>query len=374
MRRVEGERDWVAFDGVPRHVYRNDRGWISVLDVNFRDLLAATHVQDDQKHEVDAFIALRDGVAVGRVAVIVDRAYNERHGENTAFFGFYEAVDDDVVATELLNAAANWSRARGLSFLMGPLNPSMLHGAGMVIDGGMQPPLVGMPYNPDYYGAQMDACGMRKVKDLHSFSSDDPYGKVVNLEKKWASRKERSKLRIRSVDMAEFGRDSEDLRRIYNASFVDFWGFTPISRREFGALTASFKPILDPDLVLFATIDDEPVAFLMAIPDVNVALHKACRWNNGLFQTVSTLWNLKGPGRRRAIRRARVDMLATHPDCPDVAAPALLTFELLRRIRDKGYTSIEAAPLLENTSWWPSVRACLFTEPCRVYRIFGRAV
>jgi len=367
---VKEEREWQVFGRVPGRVYRDDPHWIPVLDVNLPELLDGI---DREDLEVQAFVASVDGDTIGRVVVIVDDAYNKHNDARTAFFGFYEVTNDEAAAKALLRAACDWARHKGLSFLMGPMNPTLIHGAGIVVAGGGKVPLVGMPHTPPYYADQMDACGFHKVKDMHSFFSERPYEKVVDLKRKWSTRVVDSRLKIRSLEMDRFDREVEHLRRIYNAAFTNYWGFAPVSQSEFAYLTHSFKAIIDPELVLFATLDDEPVAFLMGIPDVNGPLARACRWKNPVLRGASVLWNMKGPG-RRALRHIRIDMLAKHPDCADASAAAQLTFEMLRRIHDRGYTSIEVAPLLEDASWGPALRAQLFENPARVYRVFGRAL
>ena len=50
------------------------------------------------------WVATRDGRDVGSVAGIVDDHHNARHGEATAFFGFFESVNDPAVSRLLLDA------------------------------------------------------------------------------------------------------------------------------------------------------------------------------------------------------------------------------------------------------------------------------
>jgi len=244
----------------------------------------------------------------------------------------------------------------------------------MLVKGCNRPALIGMPYNPAYYADQVCGWGMYKLKDMHSYFCSDPYTALCNFNGRlWNRWQRRSSVTFRSLNFNRFKEEVEQIRQIYNAAFVGFWGFTPLEQDEFLQLAYSFKPILDKDLVVFALLDNQPVAFLMAIPDVNQALIKSADWNNELARTLSTLWYLKGPCRRQTIRHARIDMLAVHPDCPDIGTGALLIFEVLRRVQDKGYMAIEAAPLLEDADWWRSVfHTTVFSSPYRIHRLFVR--
>ena len=63
---------------------------------------------------MDLFLAERGGKVVGRVAGIDDDLHNQTHGDNLAFFGFFEAADEEVAAAlfEHVEAWAKPVRAR----------------------------------------------------------------------------------------------------------------------------------------------------------------------------------------------------------------------------------------------------------------------
>ena len=46
-----------------------------------------------------AFYALKDGTPCGRIHAMVNYAHNERYEASDGFFGFFEAIDDQEVAT-----------------------------------------------------------------------------------------------------------------------------------------------------------------------------------------------------------------------------------------------------------------------------------
>src|SRR3954470_14444943 len=71
---------------------------------------------------VQYFLARRGGAAVGRIAAVEDRAYNAFHATRAGFFGMFDAPDDPEVAGALVDAAADWLVARGLTQMLGPAN------------------------------------------------------------------------------------------------------------------------------------------------------------------------------------------------------------------------------------------------------------
>jgi len=65
--------------------------------------------------EVQLFVAWRDGVAVGTVVGIINRAHNEFYHDKIGFFGYFETIQDDDVARALLDAASAWVKGRGMT-------------------------------------------------------------------------------------------------------------------------------------------------------------------------------------------------------------------------------------------------------------------
>ena len=72
---------------------------------------------------------------VGRIAGIIDRHYNEFHGEKMGIWGFFECTDDPEAAAALFSAVETWVRQKGMTFIRGPLNPSPNYEAGLLIEG-----------------------------------------------------------------------------------------------------------------------------------------------------------------------------------------------------------------------------------------------
>ena len=121
------------------------------------------------------FLARRGSETVGRIAGIIDRHYNEFHGEKMGIWGFFECADDPEAAAALFSSVETWVRQKGMTFVRGPLNPSTNYEAGLLIDGFDYPPALMMTYNPPYYPRLVESCGFTKEKDLLAFLIDGAY-------------------------------------------------------------------------------------------------------------------------------------------------------------------------------------------------------
>src|SRR5262245_28769424 len=161
VRLGRSSREISRFFDVADAIYANDPRWVAPL----RDDLAKVFAPENPffRHaEIQLFIARRGDADVGRIAAIVDRNHNEFHGEKTAFFGWFESVNDPAVARFLVDAAGLWARERKMRVLRGPANPSLNDEAGLLVEGFDSPPVLMMTYNPPYYPALLEGAGFRK--------------------------------------------------------------------------------------------------------------------------------------------------------------------------------------------------------------------
>ena len=168
---VTSVREREAFIDLPYRLHHGDRLWTPMLRRDVRASLDPGRNPFFDHAESRLFLARADGRVVGRIAAIHDRLHNETHADHVGFFGFFECVDDAVVARELFEAAAEWLRPRGADVLRGPVNPSMNAEAGLLVDGFTTPAVLMMPHNPRHYAALVEASLFQKAKDLLAFQN-----------------------------------------------------------------------------------------------------------------------------------------------------------------------------------------------------------
>ncbi len=112
IRPVATRRDLGRFAKMPWSIYTDDPAWVPPLLFEVKEFL------DPRKHpfykhgEATTFLATRGKETVGRILVSDDPNYNELHGTNVGCFGMFESIDEPAVTHGLLDAAADWLRAR----------------------------------------------------------------------------------------------------------------------------------------------------------------------------------------------------------------------------------------------------------------------
>ncbi len=317
--------------------------------------------------EVELFLARGPGGrVVGRIAAVRNEAHLAQHHDGAGFFGFFEMERDPAIARALFDAAAAWLAARGLTTMRGPASFSVNEEVGLLVRGFETPPALMMPHNPPWYADVIEAHGFTKAKDLIAYwhpTCDVPARVAVVAEKLAA----RFQITIRPLDMRDFKAEVGRIRALYNAGWEANWGNVPMSDAEFMHVAKQFKPIAVPEMVLFAYVRGELAGFVLALPDLNVALrHMKGRllpwgWAIGLWQ-----------GRR--IDRARVLTLGVLPAYRRTGAADLLYMHLFKNAYAKGIRHGESGWILEDNALMRTALERIGGEPYKTYRLYDRPI
>lgn len=354
------------FIKLPWKIYRGDPFWVPPLIVDMKKMLDRTKHPFFQHSSAELFLAMRQGKVVGRIAAILNNNHNRYHNEKTAFFGFFESIDNQEIASALLDRAAQWARDRGMRQLLGPMNYSTNETVGILIEGFDSHPCVMMPHNPPYYPALIENAGFGKAMDLYAWWMMAEKGLNPKILRVGGMVVKDEEICVRSIDMNNFWGDVEILKRIYNDAWSSNWGFVPMTAAEFRHMAKELKTIVDPRVVLIAEKRGEPVAFSIVLPDFNQALAKI----NGRLLPFGLL-KLMYYGRR--IRRVRVLALGIAKKMQNWSGiGSALYYETFHRAIAAGYTSGEFSWTLENNDLINRSMRLFGAEIYKRYRIYQR--
>jgi len=358
-----GFRRFVAF---PYEHYRTDPLWVGQLRMDVRTLLSPRKNPFFQHAEARYFLAERDGRTVGRIAAIKNDAHNREHLDRVGFYGFFESVNDRVVAGALFDAAAGWLREKGLAVMRGPMNPSINDECGLLVEGFSTPPVLMMTHNPQYYVDLHEAWGFSKAKDLIAFQSTgtEPPERIVRAARLVAERKG---ITLRSVDLKRFDQEVSLLKSLYNKAWERNWSHVPMTDAEIDHLARQLRPVVVPDLVCFAERAGKVIGFAVALPDLNVALrhNPSGRLFPGILRI---LWNV------RKVKRLRVILLGALQEYRQTGVDALMYHWIWTKGLARGYTWAEASWILEDNAPMVNGIMALGFRPYKTYRIYDRGL
>jgi ribosomal protein S18 acetylase RimI-like enzyme len=375
LKPVVTKSEWMEFIDLSWTIYLGDPNWVPPLKIAVQETLDVNKNPFFKHACMHPVVAYKDGKCVGRIVGVVDDNHNQYHDEKTAFFGFFEAINDQTLVNQLMDEVVRWSKLKGMNMLRGPMNPSTNHECGLLVEGFNEPPAIMMTYNPAYYVTLLENWGLVKAKDLFAY---DINGQTAKFSDRLIAHSERLKKRgavtFRTVRMKDFDQEVALILNIYNDAWEKNWGFVPMDADEFRHLAKDMKAIMDPNLCLIAEIRGEAVAFALTVPDVNQAIIKV--QDGKLFPTglFKLLWNTKGPGKKKTINRCRIITLGIKKAYQEYGIGPLLYTEYMKRGPALGYMSGEASWILEDNKPMNKALQMMSGERSKVYRIYDRAL
>ncbi len=360
---VKTKRDKNRFIKMVWPLYKDYPNWVPPLLLDRRMILDTKNNPFYRHAEIELFLAYRNSEIVGRIAAIINHNHNSFHEENIGFFGFFESMNDQDVASALIDKAKEWLRGKGVDAIRGPVNPSTNDDIGVLIDGFDKTPAIMMPYNPEYYDSLMTGSGLQKVKDLHSYYVEEDQVMSGKLPRVMEKLKQRESFNIRQLNMKDFKAELQRIKTVYNNAWSKNWGFVPMTDEEFDHLADSLKQIVDPRIVLFAEKDNQPIGFALSVPDINQILihNKKGRLIPGAIRLLLN---------KKKINFVRIIVLGVTLQYQRSSAGALLFYETAVRGIENGYYHGEAGWVLENNVMMNRAAEFLNAKRYKTYRLY----
>ncbi len=260
--------DLKDFLGVVDRIFEGDAKYIRPLDLEIKERLDPKKNPFFEHAEGTIFTAYEHGKCVGRITAQIDQEHLDRHKDDTGFFGFLDTVDDPEVARQLLARAESWLRQRGMKKIRGPLSLSINEETGCLVEGFDDPPVLQNPHHRSYQGGLIEQAGYVKEKDFFGWRYEvgDVNARV---------RKARDDIRAmpevvsRMMSRKDLERDVDIMLEVFNDAWNENWGFVPMTKNEAAKMQSDLKLFFLPDVTRIVTIDGEPAAVALAMPNVN---------------------------------------------------------------------------------------------------------
>lgn len=346
--------------------YTDSPYWVPPLIADKMKLLSKTKNPFFQHAEAAYFLAWKDGKIVGRIAAVDNQLHQDIHKDNVGFFGMFESINDQEVASTLFNAAAEWLRKRGRSVMRGPANLSSNDDWGMLLEGYDDQPRFMMPYNPPYYITLCENHGMQKAKDLLAWKIT--YEKIERMEriKRVADiARKRSKVTCRALNMKNFDEDLNKFKQIYNKAWAPNWGFVAMTDEEINHMANDFKMIVNPEMVVFMENEKgEPIGAALPLKDFNFTLKKL----NGRLLPFGWLKMLRA--KKEVNEWVRIITLGIIPEYQRKGLDAVLYDEVRTRASKLGVRKAEASWVLEDNDMMNRGALEMDAEAYKKYRIY----
>jgi hypothetical protein len=370
---VASAADRKAFVELLFDLYRDDPNWIPPLRSDALELIDPKKNPWFAHGEAELFLARRDGKVVGRISAHVEKLPMVGVAPGTGNFGMFEAADAEVAAA-LIARAEESLRARGLTHVLGPLSLSIWDEPGLLIKGFDHPPTVMMGHHKAAYQGWIEAAGYVGIKDLltYDLSIAQKFPPLVDRIVRSGERNER--IRVRKVDKSRFAEEAALVLGILNDAWSDNWGFVALTPEEIAYVGKKLKPICFEDLIRVAEVEGEPVAFMIALPDMN-ELTRDLDGKLFPFNFIKLLWRLRKP----KVSTIRVPLMGVVKRLQATRLASQLAFMMIEYVRAAshevyGANRAEIGWILEDNQGMVSIAETIESRINKLYRLYEKTL
>jgi hypothetical protein len=358
------------FLALPHRLYAADPTWIAPLNFMQRERYSPkNHFFEHARWR--AWLALRDGVPVGRITAQVDELHQRQHGDDTGYFGGLEGERDPAVFSALFGAAEDWLRAEGMRQVRGPFNLHINEEVGLLVEGFGTPPYFMMGHAQPWYDEAVQACGYAPAKDLLAYHVRPDF-EAPRVMTRLAERVS-DRVKVRCVRRTALAEDAGIMLDIFNDAWEQNWGFVPLAEAEWTETVQTLAKLMPDEYIQIAEYDGEPVAFIVALPNLNEAIRDL---GGKLlpFGWLKLLWRLKVSG----LQTARVPLMGVRQSFQHSRLGPTLAFMVIDAVRkalhERQVKDVEMGWILEDNPGMRNIIETIGGEAYKRYRMYEKAL
>ncbi len=301
---VNDKKTRKQFLALPKKLYKKDKAWTCLLDVEIESIFDPDHNDCFRNGEACRWILTDEqGEVLGRIAAFYDKhkANHATHGQATGGCGFFECVNQQEAANCLFDAAKNWLQERGMEAMDGPVNfgENFVH-QGCLVEG-FTHQAYGMPYNFPYYKDLFENYGFQTYFEMYSYHVDltRPFPERQEKFARFVMRKPEYKWD--HFHLNQHRKYLQDAVDIYNAVWSDFHeDYTPQTVDDFEKVLMGAKALMNEEFIQFAYDGDTPIGMIVCFPDFNQVFKKLKNGKLHFWNKLKLLYYKK-----RAVTRSR---------------------------------------------------------------------
>ena len=373
IRPVTTRADLDTFVRLPARLYRDDPRYIPPLVRDRRAFLDPLRSAFFRHGEAQYFLAERNGRPVGRISAQIDRAAPKTTFDGIGFYGCLDAEDDAEVVSELLRTAEAWLGEKGMTTARGPCLLSMNGEAGLLVEGQDEPPMLMVPWHPEYLGPLIESSSHTKVRDLYYYRIDSHSDHLDRVTKRLGLARRRGALAVRRLDRRHAAREMELIRSVYNDAWQHNWGFIPLMPEDLEAFRRDLRLFLEPDGAIVVECEGEPAGVVLVLPNIAEMTRDLGTDPGPIGWTKLLLRAL-----RKSYTTARIILFGVNDrfsgSMLGVTVAMTLLDEMVASARRHRLDSVEAGWVLENNSALIGIMEQFGARRVRTLRLYEHAI
>ena len=269
---VSDKKSTAAFFDVPQAIYATDKNYIPPIQQDIEKIFNPTK---NKLYKLDAeaerwVLFNENNRPIGRVAAFINPKTVNSGEHAVGGMGFFECIDNDAAATLLMNTSKEWLIQRGMKGMDGPVNFGERDQFwGLLTDNFTGKPSYGMNYNPAYYQRFFENFGFKIYFKQLVFWRDLRVPPQDVFVKKAELISGDPKFSVRGMRGVSQEHIASYFLEVYNSAWGGHEGFKNMRIEQARGIIKSMKVIMDPDILIFAFMDDKPIGFYLSIPELN---------------------------------------------------------------------------------------------------------
>jgi len=278
IREIKTRRDLKRFIFLPEKIHTGQPNWVPPISFDERKYFDRGKNKAFAYCDVILLLAFRGGEPIGRVMGIINRRFNEHRNVKIARFGYLETWEDQEVVHALLGAVEDWARKKGMTKIIGPYGFSDQDPEGFLIEGFENRATIATYYNLAWMPRAVENEGYGKDIDYFVYKLEVPK-EVPEFYRRIFERVQKRG----NFELLEFKSRKEmkpwivPILSLMNECYIssNIYGYAPLDEKEMNDLAKRYLPVVDPRFVKVVLKDKDPVAFVIAMPDLSEGIQKA---------------------------------------------------------------------------------------------------
>lgn len=273
---------------LPVALYKGTPQWIRPLDSDIEDVFDEKRNRTFRHGQCVRWLLRNDnGKVIGRVAAFVnDKTADRVTEQRTGGLGFFECIENKEAAFILFDTCKHWLQSKGMEAMDGPVNfGERDKWWGLLIEGFEHEPNYQCNYHPAYYKTFFEEYGFQVYFNQLTFGRESRYPLTEKVIKKAEICRQNKDYTFSYLPKKEWEKLPELIRTIYNKAWANRLEIPELSEANVKHLVEKMRPILVEKLLWFGYYKGEPIAFFLAVPEVNQVL----RYVNGKLDWIGKL-------------------------------------------------------------------------------------
>ena len=264
---------WVRF---PNELYKDSENFVPFLENDEIDTFTIEKNPSYEFCETKLFLAYKGDKIVGRIAGLINHAYNKKWEKNAIRYTRFDFIDDFEVSEKLFNKVVEWGKERGYDEIMGPMGFNDTDHQGMLVEGFDQLNMSVTFYNFPYYMEHMERLGLTKSVDWIEYKIKCPTEVDSHIGHLSDRLIERGKYTVVTyTDRKVLYNDAFEAFEVVDEAEAVLYGTVPLTHAVIKNMVDNYIPLVDLDYICSVKdTDGKIVAFGVMVPSLAKAFKK----------------------------------------------------------------------------------------------------